>query len=425
MKRLRTLALAGFVIAAAVAMVLFAPRILGAFQPQASTSIQTITLKTESFERTIPAEGYLKAEQATPITPPPGRGRLKIAWIKDNGSTVKKGEVVVRFDRSEFERNLENGESDKKVANAQLGSERIQSSNARANRERTADLAKMDLEVTRARAEEGTEDIYSRNEILTSQIDGKLSEARVQHSTATDRIDRSITRKKLQLLELQKKAAEIKITQANSGLERMEVTAPHDGIFVYERAELKAGDQVYPGRPLAKLPLVDTMEAEVFVLEADAMGLEAGVPASLVLESQGGTRFAASIKKVDALAKRRQREVPTQYFAVTLSIEKTDTAVMKPGQRIRSTLKLESVEALVVPRQCIFDVDGELVAYKKVGSGFEVVKVKLGPGTPGRVVVEEGLASGDVVATQDPFKVGKESQDEEDDKGSSEGEGGQ
>ncbi len=63
----------------------------------------------------------------------------------------------------------------------------------------------------------------------------------------------------------EEKAAELKIKQAASGLERMEVVAPHDGIFVYARSEQKAGDMVYPGRPLGRLPLVETMEAEVFV----------------------------------------------------------------------------------------------------------------------------------------------------------------
>ena len=141
MKHLRILAIVSGLIALGVAALMLAPRALSAFDSPGSTSVQSITLKPEPFERTIPAEGYLKAEQATPITAPPGNGRLKIAWIKDNGSSVKKGEVVVRFDRSEFERDLENGESDKKVANAKLGSEKLQSSNARANRERSADLA--------------------------------------------------------------------------------------------------------------------------------------------------------------------------------------------------------------------------------------------------------------------------------------------
>lgn len=405
MKGLLRLAIVGAIAGAVVALAIFGPSMLRSLSSPKKASIETLTVISESFERVIPAEGYLKAEQATPVSAPPGRKPLKIAWIKENGSPVKEGEVVVRFDRTQFERDLADGESDEEVAEAKLASERVQSKTTQTSRSRNAALARMDLEVTKARANEGTESIYSRNEILNSRIDGQLSEARVQHSGKGNRIDRSISRKKIELLALQKKAAELKISNAASGLERMEVTAPHDGIFVYHNSEQKAGDMVYPGRPIGRLPLVDTMEGEVFVLEADAMGLEPEIPASLFLESHGDKAFKAEIKKVDALAKRRQDEVPIQYFAVTLAIAETDTALMKPGQRVRASLFISAIDAIVVPRQCVFDLDGELVVYRQVAGSFEAVKVKLGPGTPGRVVIEEGLSAGDVIAAQNPFDV--------------------
>jgi hypothetical protein len=405
MKALVRLAIVGGVAGAIVAAVIFGPAAVRSMSTPKKASIDTLTITKQSFERVIPAEGYLKAEQATPMSAPPGRMPLKIAWIKENGSQVKEGEVVVRFDRAQFERDMADGKSDEEVAVAQLSSERIQSKTTQASRSRTAALARMDLEVTKARANEGTEEIYSRNEVLNSRIDGKLSEARVEHSGKGNRIDRSISRKKLELLALQKKAAELKISKAASGLERMEVTAPHDGIFVYEDSEQKAGDMVYPGRKIGRLPLVETMEAEVFVLEADAMGLVPEIPASIFLESDGATPFEAKIKKVDALAKRRQNSVPIKYFAVTLAIAETDKAVMKPGQRVRASLLVAAIDALVVPRQCVFDVDGEIVVYRQRANSFEPVKVKLGPGTPGRVVIEEGLDAGDVIAAQNPFAV--------------------
>ncbi len=405
MKILVRLGIAGGALGALVALVIFGPSALRSLSTPKKVSIETLVVTRESFERIVPAEGYLKAEKATPVTAPPGRKPLKIAWIKENGSPVKEGEVVVRFDRTQFERDLADGKSDEEVAEAKLSSERVQSTTTRTSRDRKATLARMDLEVTKARADEGSEAIYSRNEILNSRIDGQLSEARVEHSGKGNRIDRSISRKKIELLALQKKAAGLKIANASSGLQRMEVTAPHDGIFVYHRSEQKAGDVVWPGRPIGRLPLVDTMEAEVFVLEADAMGLKPDIPASLFLESHGAKAFEAKIKKVDALAKRRQDEVPIQYFAVTLAIAETDTALMKPGQRVRASLLIAAIDAIVVPRQCVFDLDGGIVVYRKAAGSFEAVKVKLGPGTPGRVVIEEGLAAGDVIAAQNPFDV--------------------
>jgi hypothetical protein len=375
---------------------------------------EVLTVEKKSFKREVPADGTLKAEKATPVTSPPGRERLKIAWIKENGSAVKKGEVVVRFARDEFEKNLADGKSDLGVARAKLKGERVKLKQAASARERAAHNAEIDLGISRQRSteQEGL-GIFSQNEIVQSRIDGELSEARVKHARKAGSIDSSISRSKLQLLELESKKAQIAISIAEKGLERMEVTAPHDGIFVYEWPGLKSGDLIYPGMSFANLPLVDKMEAEVFVLEADAMGLEEGKPATVVIESQPHKRYAAKIKKVDKIAKRRQRDVPIQYFAVTLELETTDPAVMKPGQRVRASLELDSADSIVVPRHCIFTVDGDSIAYRLEQGEFVAVEVKLGAGTPGLVVVEEGLSEGDAIATRDPFAADKQDKEED------------
>ena len=145
------------------------------------------------------------------------------------------------------------------------------------------------------------------------------------------------------------------------------------------------------------------MEAEVFVLEADAGGLEVGRKAEVRLESVPGRAFPAKIKKVEALAKPRMRWLPVQYFGVVLELPETLPEVMKPGQRVRALLTLdERPGALVVPREAVFEKDGKRYVRRRHGSRFETVEVTLGPSALGRAVVEKGLAEGDVVALRDP-----------------------
>ena len=60
----------------------------------------------------------------------------------------------------------------------------------------------------------------------------------------------------------------------------------------------KVGDNVWSGQALASLPLLQEMEVEAYVLEADAGGLKAGCPAQVVIEAQPerevqGLRMAA------------------------------------------------------------------------------------------------------------------------------------
>jgi HlyD family secretion protein len=85
---------------------------------------------------------------------------------------------------------------------------------------------------------------------------------------------------------------------------------------------------------------------------------------------------------------------------------------MKPGQRVRSTLFLGKREAaLAVPRQAIFEREGESVVYIDRQGRFEPQPVEVGPAALGRVVVESGLDEGDRVALSDPTRPTQDSID--------------
>jgi multidrug efflux pump subunit AcrA (membrane-fusion protein) len=203
------------------------------------------------------------------------------------------------------------------------------------------------------------------------------------------------------------------------------VRAPYDGVLVLKRDfrgdPVRVGDTVWSGQPLADIPNLSEMEAEVFVLEADAGGLAPGKPAEVTLESQPGVVYPAEIRRVDALAKPRLRGSPVQYFAVVLKLARTDPRVMKPGQRVRAVLLLDDRPgALAVPRQAVFEREGKLVVYRRQRGpkgGFEPVPVELGPSGAGRVVVEKGIAPGDVLALADPTRPKEEKQNKEEEKG--------
>ena len=162
---------------------------------------------------------------------------------------------------------------------------------------------------------------------------------------------------------------------------------------------------VWGGNPIAELPKLDKMEAEVFVLEADAGGLKEGIQARLAIEAHPEKEYEATVKSVDAVAQRRNRRVPVQYFRVTLELKETDPTLMKPGQRVRSVLTLDELSDVVtVPRQAIFDDDGRKIVYRREGDQFKSVEVELGATALGRVVVAEGLSAGDLVALRDPTR---------------------
>lgn len=145
------------------------------------------------------------------------------------------------------------------------------------------------------------------------------------------------------------------------------------------------------------------MKAEVFVLEADAAGLAVGQKATISIEGKPGVTFSGKVSQVEKLARPRFPRVPVQYFGATVSLDRTDPNVMKPGARVRAVLEVENLNnAFSIPRQALFEKEGRKLVYRKRGERFEPVPVQVGTSTSGRVVVTKGLSRGDEIALRDP-----------------------
>jgi multidrug efflux pump subunit AcrA (membrane-fusion protein) len=359
------------------------------------------------FAREVHADGVLAAEQATVLSAPATLRRgVKIAWLADDGTRVSEGDVVVRFDPTEMESQLYDGRAERATVEGNQEKTRVLETVALDNLERDATLASVELDYADAFQAKDAQ-IFSRIEIIESRIDRDLATHRRDHALELHDIRSDLMEVELDLLDLERSKAELQIEEAEEGLSELEIRAPHDGIFVLRRdwGETPAiGEVVWRGQPVAEIPQLDRMKADVFVLEADAGGLEPGAPAVVVLEAHPGLEFGGEVRTVAALAKRRSRWSPVQYFAVEIALHETDREVMKPGQRVRAMIRLERRDdVLTVSRDAVFEGDdGERFVWRRAGGRFERAPVGLGSSALGRVVVESGLDEGDRIALLDP-----------------------
>lgn len=390
-----------------------------ALEPEARAEVPTFEVpEPASFVRHVTAEGHLKAVEATPVTAPEDSERpMKIAWVAEDGKHVAKGDVVLRFDATEMQRLLRDSQDDVKSANRQISKERATNAAAAEQRDRTAGVAQFELSMAQ---ELHTDDerILSRAEIAETRIDGALAEAKADHAGRVKSVEGAVSRSQVQVHEITRRQAQSEVDRAEASLARLEVTAPHDGILVLERNwrgdPIRVGDSVWRGQKVAEIPLVTTMKAELFVLEADAGDLAEGLAAELVVEAYPDRVVKAEVSQVDTLAKPKDHEVPVQYFGVTLTLESTDTKTMKVGQRVRAKIIIEQPDVLVVPRQAVFERDGKRVVYRKGGNGengengFEAVEVQTGSSSAGRIVITEGVEPGEEIALRDPSRAAAE-----------------
>jgi len=376
---------------------------VGSFDP----GVPVYRVERETFTRTVSADGNLRSVRSTPIVVSGlAQGPLKIGWLASDGAHVKKGDVVVQFDPTEMEKSLLDGRADRDTAESKILKREVEAVAAVKGSERDAKVARLELDVAQTFQPKDPE-IFSRVAIIESEIDQKLAQHRLTHAQGSRESKETLARTDVELLTIERRKAELKMRRARQGLAALEVEAPHDGLVIFRRDNQgnvpKEGDLVWSRQPLADIPDLSEMEAEVFVLEADAGGLAADAPARVVLDSRPDVPYAARVKRVDNLPKPRLRGLPVQYFAVVLALERTDPAAMKPGQRVRATLTVdEKAAVLAIPRQAVFQRDDRSIAYRRSGGRFEPVDVTLGAFSLGRVVIESGLSVGDEIALRDP-----------------------
>ncbi len=381
------------------------------------SNVPVAIVEARDFARVVPAEGVLEAVRATPVSVPEGAaGPFRIGWVAEDGVRVKAGDPVVRFDPSESEKELATAADELASARLKAEKERVHGLAEVGKLERDLALARAELEAART-FEKKDDLVFSRVEIVESEIDQDLARNRESHAQATRRGKESLSGTELELLGIDMRKAEARIRRARETLAALTVVAPHDGVLVLKRdwrgEPVRVGDTVWNRQALAEIPDLAGMEAEVYVLEADAGGLAPGKPATLTLESRPGVEHAARIARVDTLARPRFRGSPVQYFGVTLALDRTEPGVIKPGQRVRARLRLdERPKALTVPRQAVFEREGRTVVYRRQGNQFEPVEVALGPSGAGRVVVEKGLRPGDAVALSDPSRPAEPEKEE-------------
>jgi len=409
-------------VVAVLAVAAGVPALQGLGSLQTGDAMPTFEVRRGEFVRRIHAEGNLQSSQATLLSAPArARGPLKIAWLAEDGSRVEEGEVVIRFDPTDMEKKLRDGKSDRATTDSRIAQKKVREESAARNLERDSNLAVHELGYSRE-FQSKDEQLFSRVEIIESEIDGVLAEQRRDFADTVRGIRTELADVELDLLGIERRKAEIQIEQAETEMEELEIRAPHAGIFVLKEVwgnVPTVGAMIWARNPLAELPQLDQMEAKVFVLEADAGGLEAGIQATLRLDAHPGTTYEATVKTVDTLAMRRNRRVPVQYFGVVLELAATDAEVMKPGQRVQAVLDVEALEeVLTVPRQAVFEKQEKSVVYVRDSGDFKAVEVELGASSLGRVVVAEGLSDGDVVALRDPTRPLQEP-DEEDESGDS------
>jgi multidrug resistance efflux pump len=279
--------------------------------------IPTAVVKRGRLDMKVYTAGGLRATRSVMTVAPSVSGNLRIIRLVPTGTNAHAGDVVVEFDPSEQQYNLEENRFDLEEAAQEIAKAKADAA-VQASKDQV-ELLKAKFDVRRAELD------VSKNE-LVSAIDAKknllaLEEAK-RHLAQLEQDIQSHSLSKQAALDVaqeKERKARLLMEQAESNIQSMSVKTTIDGLVSLkenERAaggfyfqgmklpEFREGDQVGPGTLVAEVMNLEHMEIQCKVDESDRANMNAGAPVEAHVDALPGRIFPAKVESVAGMASR-------------------------------------------------------------------------------------------------------------------------
>jgi len=385
---------------------------------QSSTQdIPVAAVKQGELQPKVYTTGELRATQtAMLIAPPIAGGTLQIIQLVKTGTPVKKGDVVVAFDPSQQQYNVEQARSDFAQAEQEIVKAKDDSA-VQTAQDQTA-LLKATFAVRQAELDVSKHEIVSaidaeKNQLTLDEAKRALAQLQqdIQSHAASNQANIAVDNEK-------RNKASLAMQQAQENITNMQVRSPINGLVVVREnedasggffftgmslPEYQAGDQVGPGRVVADVIDISQMEIAAKVGEGDRANLKIGQSVEVQVDALPGLNVQGKVKTLAGMSGGGFffDEDSSHKFSVTVQLAQAN-AELRPGFTTRLVILGDPLKhALYVPRQAVFQKEGKATVYVKTGGGFDAREIKIRYVTEG-VAVIDGLKEGMQVALVDP-----------------------
>lgn len=349
-------------------------------------TVRTATAVERTAERAIAVTGtLLPDETVTVATEVPGR----ISAIRaDFGQAVRKGDVLIELDRTEYDLQVERSRGSLNQALARLSlpaytGKMVQPDTTPGVRTAIAQFedAKFKYESASKLVKTGDISADRFNELekamraRQSALDGARDELRTQWMSVT-------------ALE-----ADLKIAEKRRG--DTVVRAPFDGV-VGEKL-ISAGQYVKDNMGILRLVKVYPMRLRLEVPEAAANTVKVGTPLTFTNDAAANVSFDAVVRELNPSLDARNRTLTAEA-----RLTKADTR-LRPGMFVQVKLVTDrGAKVVIVPRNALYSIAGLTKMFKIENGTARLITFVPGPEIDGFVEVPGDLIqNGDRVATSE------------------------
>ncbi|MFT6270713.1 MAG: multidrug efflux pump subunit AcrA (membrane-fusion protein) [Alphaproteobacteria bacterium] len=369
------------------------------------SSVPLYEVEEIDFAIEVSGFGEIEAAQSQKILTP-GRRPMTIAWLKSENSFVEKGEIIARFDAQQILKDSREEELELLSLEQDINKSNAEQNQAKQDIDSDQVFVKQEFAFVDRFAIDDLR-IYSQLEIIDTFANRDFLEAKDDFLTWKETSIVEQHTSEMAVLDIRKRGMQTKFDQHQQALSSLEVVSPYNGLLVYEkdrRGEKPAiGQTVFPGRAIAQIPNLDSMQATLFVQANDAIDLAVEQAVNIRLDAFPENVFAGEIASVSGFPRSIERGNPVTYFEVTVTLIEQDKRMMQPGRKLTAKIDVKAPsKSLVVPLQSLHFENGSTYVYVQAGSKFEKRNVTSGRKNLYLVEIINGLSSGDMIALSAP-----------------------
>jgi membrane fusion protein (multidrug efflux system) len=289
------------------------------------------------------ADGVLRLKGATaavvaqsvqsPLLAGQSVSTLTITKLIPSGTMVKKGDLLVEFDRQDQLRDAIDKQAQATDQNQQVIEAQAREDAARAKDE--TEMVQAESAVSRARLEMKKLELLSRIDAEKAQEDLDEAVATQAQLKQTFELKRKAAQASIRILQIQRDRTRETMLHAQANAALMQIHSPIDGMVVFnsiwkmgKMGEVQEGDQVRPGVPFLQVVDPSRMEVHVPVNQQDLQALHLGQKARVRLDAYGDLSFEGRLESIDPMGEAGSFSNKVRTFTATFSIQGSDPRLM-------------------------------------------------------------------------------------------------
>ncbi len=373
--------------------------------------LPTAAVRKGDFLVLVRCRGELSARRSEQVIAPLDVPDLQIVWMAPEGSAVKEGQTIIKFDPSKTQQELKEKEVAVQQAQATLDQALAQ---AQIQVEQdNVDLGTANYQTEKARLEASKRTIVSAIQGQESEIDLGLAEEKLKVQRASIDFHGKIAEARAASLVRLRDEAKNQVELTKRRLALMEMKSPLDGVVNYllnysqgwnNAAPFKVGDHATPGGAVAEIPDLTTLEMESKVDETDRGRIALDDSVLVHVDALPELTMPAKLVSITPLTEQSFNEwPPTRSFRAFAQIDHPDPR-MRPGMNAGADVVESKIpNATSIPAKGLFTVDGQPAVYVKKNGAWVSLPVRIAGRNPDEVAIE-GVDAGVQVALAEPPK---------------------